>query len=486
MKLYNIIMYIIIACCSLISIKSVTNETIPFPRYDRDSLLSQLERDCLSELVAQYEDKDHYLFEVKNGRVDSEKEPNLMDSDDFLKRTYGSYGIEISKIDNLCQKFQECMLISINEQDGVTRNDFDIMLKEHAKNKIGRELMYRIIAKFDARKKCVESLERVVTKITNDIKDQSNNLSSSLEMAQHVTNNIGNYIKYDSDSNKKVDIEKIMLAPTKFDNIDICNDNNKIQIIQRDISNSRQMNLLEVNKHLVLFQSIIKSIHNYIQKTRLTIFCGKQYNASYNIDSTKQQIINSIKINCLPSYYNIVSGPLTVDEGIQYIETDYLDMPDHSVFNHELGHYFRMCLECAYKYAGRTEVLLQDIRDILIYKGIINQDYRIHHIWTDAEELNEIFGIRLVTNPDGTKTLQRDRINQSEYNLDIASQKRIDRFGIRYGHLACRVLLAPYKLFYAAFGKHNVNPSDNEVIDNYLSALDIVNKRKCAYKTLYK
>lgn len=129
----------------------------------------------------------------------------------------------------------------------------------------------------------------------------------------------------------------------------------------RDILNSRQLNLSEINKHLVLFQSIIKSIHNYIQKTRLTIFFGKRYDASYNVDDTKQKITKTIKINCLPSYYNIISGPLTMHEDFQYIETDYLDMPYHSVFNHELGHYFRMCLECAYEYVGHKEVLLKEI-----------------------------------------------------------------------------------------------------------------------------
>lgn len=236
MKLYNIIMYITIACCSLVNVNSAVNETIPFPRYDRDSLLSQLERDCLSALVRQYEGEGYYLFEVRDGRVVQGSEPRLMEADEFSRKQYKLNDIQRSSIDNLCKKFQEYLLsISINEQDEVTRNGFDTMLKEHAKNKIGRELMYRIIAKFDARQKCVESLERVVTKITNDIKDKSNNLSSALELANYVTNNIGNYIKYDSNGNKKVDTEKVMLLPMKFDNIAICNDSNRVHTIQRYI-----------------------------------------------------------------------------------------------------------------------------------------------------------------------------------------------------------------------------------------------------------
>lgn len=83
---------------------------------------------------------------------------------------------------------------------------------------------------------------------------------------------------------------------------------------------------------------------------------------------------------------------------------------------------------------------------ILFYEGI-SSDYikTLSEIWTNSEELREIFGIMCIDN-----SLSYDHLNQSEFNL-------FNGDGIRYAHCNRRCHTVPYKLFNIVFGERGEN-----------------------------
>jgi hypothetical protein len=313
-------------------------------------------------------------------------------------------------------------------------------LTEVAHNPIGRETMYRIMAKLEPRIGCVNSIEG----ITRHIHDNNNQLVSKLTVcANFLVNDL--HLVQDTDSNAFFqDFLALAMQNTKdvalqqafegFLNTPAqcnVNDNN---LVFTDGANLTVTQGRE-NDVTALIDAIVAKLDfcsNALRSSITRLRFRLVFNPTAPLGDYYDLTDNMVSITGQESRGNLVTGPVWRDRFTSVaIETrwDVLRVP--STLKHELGHYLRVGLEGI----NRDEAFLL-VAPSLFNQGVSN-NYLMHlrDIWDDTEELTEIFGIIYVNG-----NVYYDYLNQSEFNLGAGGSAR-------YSHKNSRFHSVPYHLF---------------------------------------
>lgn len=340
------------------------------------------------------------------------------------------------------QRFIACSRNGVVEYSpGVGGNPMDPILLAHAQNRIGREIMYRIIAKLEPRILCVNSIRDVIWSMDPAISGSllnSVNICANLlvELGIARNDNINNII------NDLINLESGRIDPSTtfvglFDRPVVFASNHAFQCTNGDSIAVRD----DVAAGALINGLIgILKIHENILRTSIDdlrfklVFDPRAKDQYASADNTIT--ITGSSCNC-----NLVTGPILFN-GLEHthVETQWRQVQASSTLKHELGHYLRIGLE---NMVGDTAFL--NVGPALFGSGVLSSEYIIHlvDIWDDAEELAEIFGVMC-----SGGNLLRERLSQSDFNLEAAP--KVD--GVRYSHRDSRFPLVPYKFFNSVFG----------------------------------
>lgn len=340
------------------------------------------------------------------------------------------------------QRFIACSRSGVVEYPtGVGGNPMDSILLTHAQNPIGREIMYRIMAKLELRIQCVDSIRNVIQSmnpaVSGSLLNSANicvNLLVELGIVHsdnvtNLLNDLGDLVNGNIDPS--TNFTNLFNTPVVFasNNAFQATDGGSITISDTVAATTQINNLIRIlNIHENAFRASVDDL-----RFRLVF------------DPTAQDQYactdNTITITGNPCNCNLVTGPILFN-GLEHthVETQWRQLPASSTLKHELGHYLRIGLE---NMVGDTAFL--DVGPALFSSKVLSSEYVIHlvDIWDDAEELTEIFGVMCLGG-----NLLHERLSQSDFNLEVAPS--VD--GVRYSHRDSRFPLVPYNFFNSVFG----------------------------------
>lgn len=336
----------------------------------------------------------------------------------------------------------------VEDPTGVGGNPMDPILLAHAQNVIGREIMYRIIAKLEPRIQCVDSVRAVIYDMNSEI---SSNLLDSINICANLLVGI-NIARNDSAADFISDL--IGFANGHIDPSVVFNAlfNNPVVFVSNRIFQCANGDSITITDSAVA-TAVINNV--------IRILNVHESNLRANVDALRFRLVfdptaqdqyapadNTIIITGNPCNCNLVTGPI-LSNGFEqtHVETQWRQLQASSTLKHELGHYLRIGLE---NMVGDPAFL--NVGPALFVSGVLSSEYVIHlaDIWDDAEELAEIFGIVF-----SGGNLLRDRLNQSDFNLE-GEPHHAD--SVRYSHRDSRFPLVPYKFFNSAFERGGVLP----------------------------
>lgn len=352
------------------------------------------------------------------------------------------------------QRFIACSRNGVVEDPtGVGENPMDQILLAHAQNLIGREIMYRIMAKLEPRILCVNSIRGVIRSMDPAISGSllnSVNICANLlvELGIARNDNIANII------NDLIDLEGGRIDPSTtfvglFDRPVVFASNHAFQCTNGDS--------IVVKDHVAVAALIngLIGILNIHENTLRTSIDDLRFRLVFDPTAQDQYAPadNTITITGYSCNCNLVTGPI-LSNGLEHthVETQWRQVQVSSTLKHELGHYLRIGLE---NMVGDTAFL--NVGPALFGSGVLSSEYIIHllDIWDDAEELAEIFGVIC-----SGGNLLHERLSQSDFNLEAAPN--VD--GVRYSHRDSRFPLVPYKFFNSVFGGGGLPIADRNVV----------------------
>lgn len=397
--------------------------------YDRSVGMLDWEKGCLNELVQQYDGPNSRIGDrlyIEDGNFFSTKNNSQKLIDLFIK----------------CLKGENIELHSLLSDEVYTT------LKECVNNIIGRETIYRIIAKILPRMQCIELLSKEVNDLSKYV-----NLEDKVKACISIFARLG--VLSGENSSWNDNIAKLASFSTSLD----ISGNNFLSFLLINPSwafldramynDSYYLGLSDlISKDSQSWESVVNvaieklciyviMLFNSINELRLQFIYNPRSFNHYDHSN------NSITITGTAHYANIITGPIlnNTDSEPLYVDTDLQPISRASILNHELGHYLHLKLE---NFVSDNSFSV--LSTLLFYEGI-SSDYikTLSEIWTNSEELREIFGIMCIDN-----SLSYDHLNQSEFNL-------FNGDGIRYAHCNRRCHTVPYKLFNIVFGERGEN-----------------------------
>lgn len=360
--------------------------------------------------------------------------------------------------DQFVQRFVVCSRSGVVESPtGVGGDPMNPILLAHAQNLIGREVMYRIMAKLEPRILCVDSIRTVIQDINLRI---SGNLLNSVNICANLLVELG-VLHNDNATNLTNDLmnlERGHIDPSAaFAGLF----NNPVVFTSRHAFQCTNGDLITIRDHVAataLMNGLVRILNICENALRVSID-NLRFRLVFDPTARDQYAPadNTITITGNLCNCNLVTGPVLVNRfECTHVETQWRQVQVPSTLKHELGHYLRIGLE---NMVGDTSFL--NVGPALFNSGVLSSEYIIHlvDIWDDAEELTEIFGVMFWRG-----NLLYDRLNQSDFNLEVAPQ-HVD--GVRYSHRESRFPLVPYKFFSSVFERNQLLPITNRDVVFY-------------------
>ncbi len=369
-----------------------------------------------------------------------------------LDLTVGESGyFNASRNNQFVQRFIACSKNEMVEYPhGKVGDPMNVILLAHACNPVGREMMYRIMAKLEPRIKCVNSIKDIIiamsNAVDNNILDAVNicaNFLVNFELVHNdsvncLINDLENLIKGRIDPSAK--FSKLYKNPVTF----ILNSSFQAMDGTSITIKDQTSAFTTMNSIIGILNAHEQALHARIDALRFRLISDPTGQDQYELTE------NKITITGQPCNCNLVTGPILVNlfEPI-YIETQWHSLRPSSTLKHELGHYLRIGLE---GFVSDTAFL--SVGPALFTTGWLSSEYITHlaDIWDDAEELTEIFGILW----DGRNVLY-DKLNQSNFNLAESHED-----SVRYAHRDSRFPFVPYKFLKGVFEKNGIMPISNQ------------------------
>lgn len=316
----------------------------------------------------------------------------------------------------LCNPFAPSFIEKDVETDLI--NDFKNTFYNMVQNVVGRELVYRIIAKVETKKSFLSNLKNIVAIIRNNsviidhqvCKDNKITTGKYMQINENTRDQLKQLITklktlYDyemfGDAKNKCNFNKNIIT-SLFNQITKSYEfkESNIEKIEKYINNDKENRLLQIR----LSHSICQNEYNPTD-IKLTI----------SSDSTKTELITNKRCS----------------QDNNFVELQTSIIGGDVVLFHELLHYMHNTLEHRHIYLidNNNKSLLNIIMNDCIIKQNSQNNNVFNCIWSTTEELATISGIYYTKN-NNSETIVYDFINQSSYQ--IASSKNI--YDIRYGH----------------------------------------------------
>lgn len=405
-----------------------------FPQHDRSLGMPAWEQNRLNALAVQYDG---------------------VGSTVGLNLTVGMPGHFTDPLDaQFVQQFVRCARTgAVEYAAGVEGNPMDQILLAHAQNSVGRELMYRIMAKLEPRIECVNSIRVIITHM--DLATRGN-FADSVNVCANFLVNLG-LVRNDNVANFMADLRSLVAGvidiATIFngllDNPVTFVSNNAFQTTDGYAVTNQVDGISLTVVHDVL-NAHANRLHDDIEKIRFRLIYDPNSQDQYNPGDNAVTITNQV-FSC-----NLVTGPILYNSTeYTYVETRWQQrLGASSTLNHELGHYFRMGLEGIV-----SDPTFFGIATAL--SGVVSGDYITHlaDVWDDTEEFTSIFGPLYLNGQ-----IWFDRLNQSEFNL-AGDPNHVD--GVIYSHRRSRFHVVPYRLFAEIFGRGGPLPISDKTMVYY-------------------
>jgi hypothetical protein len=334
--------------------------------------------------------------------------------------------------DAFVTQFIACSKAGIEYIPGRVDNPMRVFLTEVANNSIGRETMYRIMAKLEPRIECVDSIATVIAAMdsatTPDLMQRVNICAAFLRDigVLHDDADSANFVTFGTNNTLDNNVR------TTFDNF-LNTPHNPFVIrnlgwtLTAPGASAQAATLLgNIVPKLIFFKNALQSSVNRL-RFRLV------YEPAAPLADHYDPADNKVSITGLNCSGNLVMGPIlkNIYEPVA-VETMWGILLPRSSLKHELGHYLRLGLENVIKDGTFFVAVGPALFHLRVSSNYLS---RLSGIWTDTEELTEIFGIHYVAG-----SILYDHLNQSEFNLE-------DGVAARYAHIKSRFPLVPSFLF---------------------------------------
>lgn len=408
------------------------------PQYDRSLGMPDWERSHLNALVERYDGPGSTIgaslsvtdFPYFNGLL----------CEDLVKRFV------------VCARSGDARILA-----GINRKQVHSLLLEHARNLVGREIMYRIIAKLEPRINSVSSLEQIIDGLDSGI---YGGVSDNLVVCINLLRRLDVGLCFDSPRSLEEDLSELAKGGRN-----LVQNFQRVFDFPRSFSASRDVPVFResaffvsendkaremVSRISAILRTYTKELEEGVNNLRFELVFDPNAQDRYDVGD------NTITLTGKSCFYNIVTGPVLSNEfEPTYVETQWRELPAVSVLKHELGHYLRVGLEKMV-----DDVSFLRVGPALFGQRMLSSDYIVHlqDIWDDSEELTEIFGILCISG-----MLYYDGLNQSAFNLSMMSN--VD--GVRYSHRDSRFLVVPYGFFGSVFRRDGRLPISNDNVVHY-------------------
>lgn len=291
-----------------------------------------------------------------------------------------------------------------------------------ANNSIGRELIYRIIAKIIPRTECIASIDGVLGYVKGKNTDQDK------------LNAIGNFMTQLGVSPRTNTFELIEAVlknrecQKKFCNL--IDDPVQFHIGDSSVTISSG----HTPKLSLIADLLIDGIQKYHE-----VLCSAVNKMLFDLqlEPTHGDYFkgNTVSIKGITTDVTFMSGPLLrTSFGLTGIATERAAQTVSEILFHEFSHYFRMLLENK-PGSGELNVLKRRL-----YRRGFSEAYLyfMEEVWTDAEEINAIIGIFAGSTAN---SVEYDYLNESEFNLCVNKRVRISHNANHYTRVPYGLLL---------------------------------------------
>ncbi len=370
--------------------------------YDHSRNYSELEKCVFQELIKEYE-LSPLISETAINKCN-----NQVNYDALIDKFND---LVLFKETGICDSGYMYKLLNIN---GYKREDeipilynqklceFQKAFEKLVRNRVGRELIYRILTKFIALDRCMNSIESFVQYVYDNQKQLDCDYFFSVLISLGIINNNDNYINQMYITNViGTKLETLIVKPQLIQNIKnfqssenrfksdesklagLLNEQNVIgNFISNLISNLKELKsrietTINNNKLIIIFD--LDGIENG--------YCVSEYKQN----EYKQCIYlscRSVQTHNTGMKDNTCLGLIDTDKTL-FIDAIYEITDLCEIFYHELGHYYSRCLVEAFYNRDTKNALIS----YCLQKCIKVSDDYLKCLWSNAEELRNICGL---------------------------------------------------------------------------------------------
>ncbi len=297
-------------------------------------------------------------------------------------------------------------------------------LNAMAANSIGRELMYRTMAKIIPRKECIDSIRRFLSILSTKM------VNEQLGLLCGFANSMGVHFPHNS-SRELLKAFSIKGGGQCVDKLQGIYDNPITigTITFQPVNVSRIHQTKDLSAIVLLLMDRIKlyvdDMANRVQKLLFNLRFDPMADDCFQLGR------RTIVISGKQPYVSFMSCPLLKDRyGFVGVCTKSITQEPEEILFHEFSHYFGIVLEN--KKADDMYTIDKDLFSFGFDRGYL---WDIEKKWTDTEEFRVIVGI-IVTK----RGIIYDYLNESEFNL-VAGRENV-----RISHTGLHLTKVPYRL----------------------------------------